>query len=259
MSNFELDLKDNAFDSFREAVAKYRQGQNGDVRAYKFCIQHLSHFMELIFKYYIAEQHPLLIYKDPFAENLDKVPTISLNAAINFKKNAGENLDEKFIKDLRWLKKLRNQIEHHKFTLNINQVQNVIGRLFNSFFEFTAAYMDIQLVESIPEEDYKLFIHIHQVYEAKVKKCLEKASGFDTVYHCYDCDHHTMIPDENSETGYRCLFCGNKESDDIEIVCDICGETWEKYYMHYGEWADDGRKIYSCPRCRHDPDFVKDD
>lgn len=62
MSNIELDLLDNAIDSLNEALSKYQQGKKGDTKAYKFCIQHLSHFFELILKFYVTQSHPLLIY-----------------------------------------------------------------------------------------------------------------------------------------------------------------------------------------------------
>ena len=40
---FKLDLKSNALDSFNEAIKKFQQGENGDYKAFKFAILHLSH------------------------------------------------------------------------------------------------------------------------------------------------------------------------------------------------------------------------
>ena len=46
----QLDLLENAIDSLNEALAKYEQANTGDIKAYKFCVLHLSHFLELILK-----------------------------------------------------------------------------------------------------------------------------------------------------------------------------------------------------------------
>ena len=46
----ELNLFENAIDSLNEALIKYNEGQEGNTRAFKFCILHLSQFFELILK-----------------------------------------------------------------------------------------------------------------------------------------------------------------------------------------------------------------
>lgn len=91
MSTHQLDLLENALDSLVEALHKYEQGESGDNKAYKFAVLHMSHFMELIFKHYVAQKHPLLIYKEPFAQKLDRNKTITLWEAINFINNESED------------------------------------------------------------------------------------------------------------------------------------------------------------------------
>lgn len=76
MPTHELNLRDNALDSLREALAKFEEGDGGDLKAYKFAVQHMSHFVELIFKHHLASIHPLLIYKDPFSRKLNADKTI---------------------------------------------------------------------------------------------------------------------------------------------------------------------------------------
>lgn len=63
----KLDLLDNAMDSLEEALKKFEEGDDGDQKAYKFCVLHMAHFIELIFKHHITEKHPLL-----------SIPTLSL-------------------------------------------------------------------------------------------------------------------------------------------------------------------------------------
>lgn len=270
MADIELDLLDNAIDSLNEALAKYQQGVDGDEKAYKFCVQHLSHFLELILKFYVTKSHPLLIYKNPFAKVIDSgSSTIGLFEAINFLKNEGHEISDKFETDIKWLKKLRNNIEHHKFSMDVAEVEETIGRLMSAVVEFDQEHESIDLASYINSDQYDLFHELANTYEGRLKKAEEAVeqalAGLDpkednvSVYHCYECDHDTMVPSEDSESGYKCTFCGNTESDDIEVDCGICGCKWPIWQMSCLDWADSGHYDYYCPYCLHDPAYRKDD
>lgn len=276
MADIELDLLDNAIDSLNEALSKYQEGKDGNEKAYKFCVQHLSHFFELLLKYYVTQSHPLLIYKNPFAKTITHdSQTIGLHEAINFLKNEGHEISDKFEKDIKWLKKLRNNIEHHKFEMDVEEVEDTIGRLMSAVVEFDESHENIDLSSYIGSDQYDLFHMIADTYEGRLKKAeAEVKEAEEEAYkgvshkeyelvdfqicHCYDCDHDTMIPDGDSSTGYKCVFCGNEESDDIEVECDICGikaaademETWP---------MDDGGSEYRCYYCSGRYHADKDD
>ena len=228
-------------------------------------MKHLSHFLELILKYYVTQCHPLLIYKNPFAKIInEESQTIGLFEAINFLKNGGHDISDKFEKDIKWLKKLRNNIEHHKFSMDVDEVEETIGRLMSAVNEFDESHENIDLSSNISTEQYDLFHELANTYEGRLKKAEENVNealrGLDpkednmSVYHCYECDHDTMIPDEDSSTGYRCTFCDNEESDDIEAECAICGDSCPIWQMSC--WEDDE---FICPYCSHDPEYRKDD
>jgi len=277
MADIERSLLENAIDSLNEALNKYTQGKNGDTKAYKFCIQHLSHFLELILKYYVTRSHPLLIYKNPYAKNIDaESQTIGLYEAVNFLKNEGREVSERFEEDLKWLKKLRNNIEHHKFFMNVEEVEETIGRLISAVVEFDEAHESIDLSAYIDAAQYEVFRSLAYTYEQRLAKAMEAVEAAEAkahegyrpkeymlvnfrAYHCYECDHDTIVPNEDSPTGYRCTFCGAEDSEDIEVDCGICGDAWSKDMMEYSDWTDNGHYIYVCPRCRHDPQFVNDD
>lgn len=261
MADIELDLLENAIDSLNEALEKYQQGKDGEEKAYKFCVQHLAHFLELILKYYVTRSHPLLIYKNPFAKAINsESQTIGLYEAINFLKNEGHDISDKFEKDIRWLKKLRNNIEHHKFSMDFEEVEDTIGRLMSAVVEFDEAHESIDLSSCISSDQYYLFHELANTYEGRLKKAEQAAEESDgNIYHCCECDHDTMIFDEKSETGYKCAFCGNTESDDIEVDCGMCGSQWPLWQMKSLDWADTGNYEYYCPYCLHDPEYRKDD
>ncbi len=262
----ELDLLENSIDSLNEALVKYQDGKDGNEKAYKFCVQHLSHFLELIFKHYVTLSHPLLIYKNPFAKSIGhESQTIGLNEALNFLKNEGHDICKKFEQDIIWLKKLRNNIEHHKFSMAIEEIEDTIGRLMSAVVSFDESHENVDISSYISSEQYDLFHHLADTYEGRLRKAeeaVEHALQEDDeiyVYHCYECNHETMIPDVESCSGYKCTFCNNEESDDIEVNCGGCGSSWPIWQMKTIDWSDTGNYESYCPYCLRDPNYVKDD
>lgn len=75
---------------------------------------------------------------------------------------------------------------------------------------------------------------------------------------CPECSLETLVPNNGSYTGYRCLYCENEESDDILQSCDSCGTEWSLGDLHYFEINDEIAE-YLCPICCRHPDYVNDD
>lgn len=249
---YDLDLLENAIDSLNEAILKYMEGSEGNHNAYKFCILHYSHFLELLFKYYVYKAHPLLIYKNPFAKKIDENSlTIGLPDAIQFLKNEGKDLSIEFLSDLDWIKQLRNKIEHHKFSMDVERVKECIGRLTKTVYEFNETYSDIDIAEYIENIDaYDVFIKLAETYKFKVAQAEKEADKIEAEAQCglrpkeYDCSgfqrlscpickEYTFVGTGYKEEGYRCTLCGNTESEEIEVTCGICGVPSPKYEMNY--------------------------
>lgn len=133
-----LELLENAFDSLDEALRKYEEGEDFEPRAYKFAVLHFAHFLELLFKYYVSQAHPLLIYKNPFSKRIEQENTIGIWDAIQFLKNEGKAVSPELMKDLEWIKKLRNSIEHFKFEMDVREVRRTLGRLIRATEEFNS-------------------------------------------------------------------------------------------------------------------------
>lgn len=239
MPTHELSLLDNALDSLREAFAKFEEGDEGDLKAYKFAVQHMSHFVELIFKHHLATIHPLLIYKDPFSRRLNPDRTIGLWDAINFIANESpENISAEFRSDLEWMKKLRNDIEHHKFSLDVQQTRQTLGRLFRSVLEFLDFATELDIQDYLAEDTKETFKVLADEYEMARRDAIQAAEEFEEEntpdyssdpdappprVECSDCGNPTCVMVDDSPTGYRCLLCESEFSDDIPGWCDICG------------------------------------
>ncbi len=231
----KLDLLENAIDSLEEALKKFEQGDRGDLKAYKFCVLHMAHFIELIFKHHITEKHPLLIYTHPFAENLkpDTAKTIGLWEAVHFINNEEKGaVAEGFKNDLQWLKRLRNDIEHHKFEMDVPKVRVTIGRLFRSVLEFLDSYGVVDVEKRIPEDAKTAFTVLSDEYQLKLRDAISEADSVEKLFPigtinadanpvrvlCQDCGNNTMVRNSTSSSEYRCTFCGNKGGDDLPPI-----------------------------------------
>lgn len=239
--NHKLDLLANAMDSLEEALKKFEEGDGGDLKAYKFCVLHMAQFIELIFKHHITEKHPLLIYANPFAPKIDPATskTIGLWEAVNFLNNEDKDtVSGDFKKDLEWLKRLRNDIEHHKFEMDVTAARATIGRIFRSVLEFLDAYGAVDVEKQIPDGTKDIFKVLSDEYQFKLHDALKKADEvekenpqdpFDSDagpirMECEACGNDTMVVNEESRTGYRCTFCENEEGDDLPAGCSNCGQ-----------------------------------
>lgn len=243
----ELGLLENAVDSLNEALRKYQEGSGGDIRMYKFAILHYSHFIELLFKYYVTESHPLLIYKNPFSNKIKKERTIGLWDAVQFLKNEGKEIDSSFFNDMEWLKKIRNEIEHYKFTMDVAEVRRVIGRLTISIIDFNDTHAEINIYDHIDKDTFKIFEDLadeHKTALANAQKEAEEESADDEVYDCYLClNSKTAIIIDRK---YACKLCGDA---DPEIECTICSEPIRKSEGLSWNNDDPENVAYICGGC----------
>lgn len=265
-----MKLLNNSIDSFNESLKKYEEAVNGDKTAYKFVILNFVHFSELLFKSYLYEIHPLLVFKNPFSKKINKhSSTIGLWEAINFLENDNIIINQSFKSDLKYIKEIRNQIEHYEFQLDIDKLNEVLGKLMNAIMEFDnldhgfKIFTEENIKEYILKKNFNIFKKLATEYKDKfdlAKKRSEEAirvyvseyqDGGDTkIYDCPYCGNNNfLIPNSDSQTGYKCCYCGNEESDYIEVECVICGCEWTKDRMIY--WDDLG---YICPSHEMNPE-----
>ncbi len=309
---YQLNIKENALDSFNEALDKFEQGENGGLRHYKFAILHLSHFLELVLKLYILSINESLVFskcfrhvdkrakKDSinlldayyllvkerfdFKSLLSKIPhphTITLDQALEFSKceKCGVTgvgfVDVEFCNDIEWLKGLRNNIEHYQFKLPPKEVRLCIGRLVRGVSEFIDIFSLFDLENEVGKEKYHVFEVLSDEYAQLLKEAEREVKETEAeifrgvrpkhyvfiewnVYQCPECSNNTMIPNEESGTGYKCTFCSNEESDEIEIPCDFCGAKASAEEMATWE-MDDGTIEKRCYLCSGQYYADKDD
>ncbi len=263
----KLDILPNACDSLDEALLKYQAGREGDIHALKFAVLHVSHFLELVFKYYVSTRHPLLMFKNPFSRNIRQENTIGLWDAIQFLKNEQKDLDRQFLDDLEWLKELRNDIEHSRFEMSPDEVKRIIGRILNAFAKFNDLHGDIDFKSVLSRDAYGRLQEFADDYRLKFNAAMDEVHSMrDAAYAglrpkewaevewyellCSECGHETFVPDSASSTGHRCTFCGNTESEEIPEECSVCGDKWPVFDMEVNSGPDEHGEFFRvCPNC----------
>jgi hypothetical protein len=250
-----LDLLQNASDSLNEALRRIAGAGPEELRPYKFAVLHFSHALELIFKHHVAAAHPLLIYKNPFSKSIHKEQTIGLWEAVQFLKNEGHELSEEMIRDLEWIKKLRNDIEHYKFEMDAAEARRIIGRLIRALDKFSSKQDLIILDKLIDPECIGIFNVLNDEYKASLAEAKQRAvlkSGGKQITTCYMCGETDTAYEHEGEM--VCMFCGEKE----QIVdCSVCGIRVPMTFASV--WNDDhpGVTDYICDAC-HDHIMSKD-
>lgn len=197
---------------------------------------------------------------NPYTITVDQALSIVADETCSYTGN--KFVDEQFITDITNMKNLRNAIEHYEFEFTVKEVRLCIGRLVRGLDEFTDIFSLFSLESEVGTDRFSVFSVLVDEYEQDISEAHHDVTEAKTalfrgvrpkhtmfiewnVYYCESCHHDTLIPNEDSTTGYRCTYCGNEESGEIEVDCDICGLPWAKSELSY--WGDEVGNV--CPRC----------
>jgi hypothetical protein len=242
----KLDLLGNAYDSLNEGLRKFHEGGRGTTNAYKFAVLHVAHFVELYFKQEVVRRHPLLIYKNPFARRIADERTIGLWEAMQFLENDGVVLPASLRPDLEWLKKLRNDIEHSHFEMDLPEVRRTIGRLIRATNAYATSENLPAIQQTVGAEWKELYETLLDEYEASVEEVRQgiRDEGANATS-CGICYTQGVAVDDGHTIA--CRLC--KETDTYE-ECAICFQKNRRSEMSV--WNDehpaDGVS-YACVDC----------
>ena len=227
----ELDLLGNAVDSLNEGLRRYENAQrNNDVSAYKFVVLHFAHFVELLLKHAVARLHPLLMYRNPASAKLAHEATIGFKEALAILRNAGVTSEQQLIEDLAWLKKLRNDITHYAFTMDVTEVRTTLGRIIVASNALAAAAGVEDLTKDVASDTSTTYRRLREAYEERIAAATAAArSEVGTADRAYDCDlcgeAETAV--KRSKMFY-CYFC--KQGDMIQ-PCRECNTKQRASHM----------------------------
>lgn len=194
--------------------------------------------------------------------------TISVTDALSLAKHeicsttGNKFMDDEFVEDIEWMKQLRNEIEHYEFSFTAKEVRLCIGRLVRGLDEFTDLFSLFNLEQEIGTKKIATFQVLVDEYEQTLSEAYHEVKEVKrelfrgtkpseqifiewNVYDCGSCGNYTLVPNASSWTGYRCTYCQNEESEEIEVNCDVCGLPFAN-----GEMISLGEDLTDvCPRC----------
>jgi hypothetical protein len=199
-------------------------------------------------------------HTNPYTITVDHVISIAKNEICSITGN--KFVDQDFINDINWMKGLRNSIEHYEFEFTVKEVRLCIGRLVRGLDEFTDVFSLFNLESEVGKDKFHVFSVLADEYEQTLSEAHHEVKETEdalyrgthpkeqmfiewNVYTCESCGNDTMIPNSDSSTGYKCTYCENEESEEIEVDCDACYSPWANGEMTY--WDENLANV--CPRC----------
>lgn len=261
---YTLNLLENALDSLNEGLTQFRAFEAGRVRASKFAVLHFSHYLELLLKHCVATFDEEEIWIRP---GFSKEAIACIETLVD---KFGVKIRASFKTDLQWFKKLRNNVEHYEFALDVEEVRGAIARLlYDATIVVEACHVEVDFVGGIDIENVDLFATLSQEYAARLKVAQDKVAEAERrtdwrsgqvfeAFECVSCLNDTLISDSSSSTGYRCQFCGGTAGEDMEVHCSLCGVLSPRWNLReFEDWDGHGSHVLACPRCRGD--YLRDD
>ena len=122
----QLSLFNNAIDSLNESLALFHSAKENELRKYKFAVLNFCHFAELLFKHFVSEVTP---NKVECKTKKEEIRTIDLWESLKILSENNLEIEPELRSHLKAIKKTRNEIEHYKFSFNIEEIEQVAGEI----------------------------------------------------------------------------------------------------------------------------------
>lgn len=243
-SDFILDLEGNAKDSLIHGIEHF---SNVESRTFlKYTILHLFHATELYLKARLAKAHMSLIYQRP-EELTRNGKTVDFDTLLDRLRAVGVSFSEQDARDINYLRKLRNSIEHSRIEFSTSEIESYIGRVVRFLENFLKTELQIDLQSVIGGEKSKTLTESLFSYEERLDRAIKKMELVVpdnevefAVDYCPKCNEET-VPLLDHLTDYaRCYFCNldlylrrcdncsipvifeKSFGDRNEFLCEVC-------------------------------------
>jgi hypothetical protein len=134
----KLSLLSNGIDFIQSGIEHFFLEDYPDPRSHKYAILHLFAGVLLLLKERLRQEHWSLIFKDLARAGESDAKTVDFDEALQRLKSCSKlQIGDRDAKLLRKAQLLRNRLEHYEFELNLQESQDLIGRLS----EFTYLFL----------------------------------------------------------------------------------------------------------------------
>lgn len=212
----EFNLISNAIDSIDHTVEliAYSPGLDESI-ACKRALQSISHAIELLLKERLRQIHPSLIW-----ENVDRFPDLDSRtvttekALVRLERIGGLKFSAKEQNLLRSIRKIRNSIEHYKWSISSEEAQYLIG----SSLSFAVSFLKHHLGDDImgyAERDGGV-----------LQDLIDRNKGFAETF------ERKLQQEYEAQNSYTCSFCKTLLKEEDSGACPKCGH-WNQFgYKH---------------------------
>ena len=147
-AGLKLSLLSNGIDFIQSGIEHFFLKDDPDPRSHKYAILHLFAGVLLLLKERLRQEHWSLIFKDVARAGESDAKTVDFDEALQRLKSCSKlQLGDRNGKLLRKAQLLRNRLEHYEFELNLQESQDLIGRLS----EFTYLFLRDNLATDLEE------------------------------------------------------------------------------------------------------------
>jgi hypothetical protein len=250
--NLKLNLLSNGIDFIQSGVL-YFVHDEPDPASHKYAILHLFSGMLLLLKERLRREHPSLIFKEVKDVGRSDARTVDFDEALSrLESCASVVLDEKIKKTLRAAQRLRNQLEHYEFTIDLRHAQAVIGDVSEVAYLFMRDELDEHLETHVQPEVWTRMQFLQgiakRVEEDEIEDWRSRAVQYvemddndlatlansvepyhpkhnpdpDAFLECPECGEETLVQTEDRDIG----VCTNLECRQVSEIasCLRCGD-----------------------------------
>jgi hypothetical protein len=241
-NDFIITLEQNAFDSLQHGAEHFFD--NSRETDLKYAVLHLSHAIELLLKARLAKEGLEQIYLSKEQPIDLEGFTVGYDEAVKRLKRFQIGFDTDQLKNLGFLKKVRNSIEHNYISGQREVIQDYVAEAFKFVRDFSLKHLDITLKEKLDLSIYESLNSNLYSYEERIIKAGEEISHFrekefptkglrakdlmeyDSIHQdteCPTCGEATVpVPDPKSEDeSVRCYHCDERFYVQFCIECNL--------------------------------------
>ncbi|HCA28164.1 MAG TPA: hypothetical protein DEP23_00550 [Ruminococcaceae bacterium] len=227
-------------------------------RLYKYSLLHLSSGIELVFKYYLYQQHWTYVFQDMNKAKKDDLQSGEFNSAES--KTMLERLNtlcniqfnDKDKKALDSLRKMRNKFEHYQIHEPHQAIQSLINKCLSIIIQFIAENLDVtsltdaesDLFGQIKSGTKELSLHYKDAVALTEQYIKQNTINKNELLTCPECNENYLFCDAGNA---KCFFCGYKEPGDIaadDYISNILEINGYDEANSGGQWP-----CFECPEC----------
>jgi hypothetical protein len=228
LDNIVLELEENALDSLVHGVEHFlSERRPSDL---KYAVLHVFQAVELYMKAKLASIHPILMLAKPEDHANPDPKSAEFGPLVKRIQAVGASVSEDDLAVLDCVRRRRNQIEHHRVSLNREDATILVGKTIRFLEEFMLDELGITLEDKVDSKIYQAVseaIHSWAERLARAKDLIEqlipptKEALNYQVIDCPECGTDTIpVPNPRNSKLTECYLCGM--SFDLS-TCDVCG------------------------------------